>query len=216
MKVTNIETRRRHLAAVSLYPQGEKIETAEYEGEKLLIDREILRRCGIEIGTELEAKEVEELTFVSESYRAKERAVWYLSKADTTEKALFEKLCRNFSQKASAFAVAQMVKKGYLNDQRFAENYANSLINRNVSKRAALGKMLQKGVPLDMAKEVLSQRQQDESLAALALLETKYKNKLKSEDGIRKTIAALARRGFSYSDIKTAIDEFSKKEDLNV
>ena len=216
MKVTNIETRRRHLAAVSLYPQGEKIETAEYEGEKLLIDREILRRCGIGIGTELEAKEVEELTFVSESYRAKERAVWYLSKADTTEKALFEKLCRNFSQKAAAFAVAQMVKKGYLNDQRFAENYANSLINRNVSKRAALGKMLQKGVPLDIAKEVLAKSQEDESLAALALLETKYKNKLKSEDGIRKTIAALARRGFSYSDIKTALEEFSKKEDLNV
>lgn len=215
MKVTNIETRRRHLAAVSLYPQGEKIETAEYEGEKLLIDREILRRCGIEIGTELEAKEVEELTFVSESYRAKERAVWYLSKSDTTEKALFEKLCRNFSQKAAAFAVAQMVKKGYLNDRRFAENYANSLINRNVSKRAALGKLLQKGVTLDMAKDVLSKRQEDESLAALALLETKYKNKLSNEDGIRKTIAALARRGFSYSDIKTALEEFSKKEDIN-
>lgn len=216
MRVVNIEVRRRHLAAVSLLPEPEKINEAEYEGNKLLIDREILRRCNIEIGCELSNEEIKELVLVSESYRAKERAVWYLSKADTTEKALFEKLCRNFSEKAAAFAVAQMVKKGYVNDRRFAENYANSLINRNVSKRAALGKMLQKGVPLDMAKEVLSKRQEDESLAALTLLETKYKNKLSDEDGIRKTVAALYRRGFSYSDIKTALNEFSKKEDINV
>ncbi|MBQ4154446.1 MAG: regulatory protein RecX [Clostridia bacterium] len=216
MRVVNIEVRRRHLAAVSLLPEPEKINEAEYEGNKLLIDREILRRCNIEIGCELSNEEIKELVLVSESYRAKERAVWYLSKADTTEKALFEKLCRNFSEKAAAFAVAQMVKKGYVNDRRFAENYALLLSNRKVSKRAAVGKMLQKGVPLDMAKEVLSEREYDESIAVLELLKTKYKNKLGNDEQVRKTVAALYRRGFGYSDIKTALNEFSKKEDINV
>ena len=205
MKVVNIEIRRKHLAAITLFPAPEKIGTGEYEGDKVLIDREILSRCSVSINTELSVEELKELIYVSECYRAKEKAVWYLSRGDLSEKALFEKLKRSFSEKAAAFALSQMVKRGYVNDRRYAENLAKKFAGQNVSARASIGKMLEKGVPLDLAKEVLQGSKGTDSERAYKLLCSKYKNKTESEDDRRRTIAALQRRGFSYSDINTAL-----------
>lgn len=215
MKVTDIAPRRRHLAAVSLFPGPEKIKEAEYEGDNILIDVEILKRCNILKGSELSLAELKELIFVSECYRAKERAVWYLSKGDLSEKALFDKLNRGFSQKASAFAVAQMVKRGYIDDKRYAENLARRLAEKNVSGNAAVGKMLQKGVPLELAKQVLKDYKSTDCDKAYNLLTCKYKNKLSNEDDLRRTIAALQRRGFSHSDIRTALNRVSNENEEN-
>ena len=215
MKVIEIIPRRRHLAAVSLFPLPEKIENAEYEEDKILIDREILKRCEISKDSELSLSDLRELCFVSECYRAKERAVWYLSKGDLSEKALFDKLNRGFSQKASAFAVAQMVKRGYIDDMKYAENLARRLAEKNVSGNAAVGKMLQKGVPLELAKRVLKDYKSTDLDKAYNLLINKYKNKLREEDGLRRTVAALQRRGFSYSDIKAALKRVSDENEEN-
>ena len=155
MRVLEIGIRRRHLAALTLSPLPPKIDCAEYENDRLLIDREILDRCKIKKGSALSFEEVKELVFVSESYRAKQRAIWYLSKSDLSEKGLYNKLRRSFSDKASAFATEQMIKRGYVDDRRYAENLARILSEKNISANAAVGKMLEKGLELTLAKEVL-------------------------------------------------------------
>lgn len=212
MKITEIGIRRRHLAAISLYPVPEKIEGAEYEKEKILIDREILSRCNIAKDTELSLEDLKELVCISECYRAKNRAIWYLSKNDISEKALFEKLTKNFSEKASAFAVGQMVERGYVDDRRYAENMVRLLNAKNISGRGAVTKMLSKGIPLEIAKDVLEGYRDDDVIRAYNLLKTKYKNKL-TENDLNKTIAALSRRGFSYQTIKTAMGNILNSQD---
>jgi SOS response regulatory protein OraA/RecX len=212
MKITEIGIRRRHLAAISLYPAPEKIEGADYEKDKILIDREILSRCKIVKDTELSLEDLKQLVHVSECYRAKNRAIWYLSKNDISEKALFEKLTKNFSEKASAFAVEQMVKRGYVDDRRYAENMVRLLNAKNISGRGAITKMLSKGIPLETAKDVLEGYKDDDVIRACNLLKTKYKNKLTEED-LNKTIAALSRRGFSYQTIKSAIESILNPQD---
>lgn len=209
MKVLNIEVRRRHLAAVTFSENFERIENADYEGQKLLVDREILNRCEIKPDTELSLDEIKELVLVSECFRAKEKAVWYLSKGDLSEKGLYDKLRKNFSEKASAFALQQMVKRGYIDDRRYAENLLRILTERKVSSRAAVGKMLEKGVPMTIIKEVSEGTRNTDAERAEALLLTKYKNKMSNEDDLRRTVAALMRRGFVYSDIKTALNMFA-------
>ena len=49
------------------------------------------------------------------------------------------------------------------------------------------------------------------SLQIKELLKTKYRTRLGSEDGVRKTFAALQRKGFSYGDIRAALSEYSEK-----
>ncbi len=212
MKVMEIGIRRRHLAALTLMPAPKEIKGAEYEGDKLLIDREILERCNIKKGSELSLEDVRELVLVSESYRAKQRALWYLSRSDISEKSLYNKLRRGFSEKASAFATEQMVKRGYLDDRRFAENLSRSLSEHNISANAAVGKMLEKGLEMELIKDVLKGYKDHDTNRIVNLLGTKYKNKMGDEAAIQKTIAALARRGFSFDNIKEAIRIISSKE----
>lgn len=201
------------MAAVSFDVFCGEIENAEYESEKLLIDREILKRLQIEKGSELTLDEIKDLVFVSQCYRAKNKAVWYLSQSDLSKKALYDKLLRTYSQKASAFAVEQMLKKGYLNDERYAENLAHRLFSQNVSVKAAVGKMLAKGVDLDLAKKAVAEYKDDNYLSAYRLLITKYKNKLSNEDDVRRTVQALLRRGFSYTDVKSALEKVKSSAD---
>ncbi len=208
MLVVEIAPRRRGLALIRLSPPPPLgIDGAEYEKEQLLVDREILARCGINCNQELSEADVRELVRVSEAYRAKQRAVWFLSQGDLSERALYDKLCRNFTERAAAFAVAQMVEKGYINDYNYAERLIVKCKEKNLSKRAIKNQLFLKGVPTEIANTVLSNASLEESeiSRAVALLKTKYKNKINTEEEIRKTVAALVRRGFSYSNIKTAL-----------
>ncbi len=208
MTVTDIAIRRRGLSAVTLSPPPEKIADGEYEGERLLIDREILARCQIEKGSELGEEDVKNLCYVSACFRAKQKAIWHLSQSDHSEKALFEKLCRSFPEKAAAFAVAMMRERGYVDDRKYARYLAKKFRTENRSKRETLEKMYLKGIPTDLAKEVLSDAgfEDDECQRAVALIKSRYLSKINDEDGVKKVIAALQRKGFSFADIKKALE----------
>lgn len=210
MTVLDVAPRRKHRVAVTFSPPPEQgISGAEYEGEKLLIDKVIAARCDITKGSNLREAEVKQLIFVSECYRAKERAIWLLSGQDYSEKGLYNKLIKNFTPKASAFAVAQMQKKGFVNDEKYAAALVLKFKAKNFSKRQMAEKLAQSGISKEISHRLL---RQDEDIAAtdvsraVELLKGKYINKIGDEEGRRKTFAALMRRGFSYSDIKKAFE----------
>jgi len=52
----------------------------------------------------------------------------------------------------------------------------------------------------------------DNVSAVVDLIFTKYRNKLDAQDGNKKVIAALMRKGFSYSDIREAFDRIENEE----
>ena len=72
--------------------------------------------------------------------------------------------------------------------------------------------MYLKGIPLDLAKEILSQTESDEGAQIKALLEGKFAYKLTLENGAEKVFAALVRKGFSFGEIKKALKKY--KEEL--
>lgn len=217
MQVIDIAPRRRGLAAVLIKPPLEKqIKGVEYEGERLLLDRTILNRCGIEKGTTLSGEDVENLIYVSECYRAKQKAIWHLSQSDHSEKALYDKLCRKFTDKAAAFAVEQMIEKGYINDHKFAERFVSKELAKNRSLREIKNKLRLKGVSSDIIKQTTENAEHtvDEVEQIVSLINTKYKNKISDEEGARKTFASLQRKGFLYSDIKSAFERLNLSQSL--
>lgn len=210
MRVVDIAARRKSRVAITLSPLPEaKLFGAEYEGEKILIDKVIAARCDITLGCELSDEDLKQLVYVSECYRAKERAVWLLSGQDYSEKALYQKLIKSYTKKAAAFAVSQMVKKGFVNDERFAAALVSRCRAKNMSKRQILQKLAQNGISAEISSLLVKQNEDianTENLRAAELIKSKYLNKITSEEGRKKTFSALMRRGFSVSDIKKAFE----------
>ena len=54
----------------------------------------------------------------------------------------------------------------------------------------------------------------DPTEAILTLVERKYKRKLDDKKDFQNTVAALMRKGFSYSEIRTALKEYENSSDM--
>ena len=203
MQILNIQKDKLHLTKISLS-----------NGEEVLIDNDVCRDNYLKKGDEISEEKLNALVFQSQYQRAKSRAVWYLDRKDRTAKDLYNKLClAGFDKKAVVKVIARLQEVGLIDDLRFAENYASRLMEGNVSKREALQKMLQKGVPYDMAKDVLAECDSDEGAQIEALINKKYRTKLMVEGGKEKVYAALIRKGFSYEAVKNALKNYIEFED---
>ena len=180
------------------------------DASQLLLDIDVCADNALRVGSELSAEEIKKLCFDSDYRRAKSRALWYLDRSDHTEKALFQKLLRaGFGKNASAAVMARLVELGMVDDCRFAERFVERCCENNISKREALHKMLEKGVPYDLAKQALEAQECDECEQLNALIEKKYAYKLTQPNGMQKVYAALVRKGFSYGAIRTALKKYS-------
>lgn len=181
-------------------------------GTEILIDNDVLAENGITVGQNITEDELRVFQYDSDYRRAKSRALWYLDRMDYTEKALYEKLLKaGFSKKASAAVLARLCELGVVDDRRYAERMSERLKENNVSPRETMHKMLLKGVPYDLAKEMLENGENNEEEQIKNLLEGKYAYKLTQEKGIEKVYAALVRKGFSYSAVKTAMKNYTQE-----
>lgn len=198
MKILSVLSRKKGLSLV----------TTE-DGRELLLDTELLALKGIAANSQVE--NMEELIFDSEFKRAKSRAMWYLSRRDHSEKELKDKLIKGgFSQKASSLAVERMCEMGLVDDYAFAKRFYEQMVVYNHSSvKEATYKLKLKGINPEIIKEALEEKPFDEGENIKLLVERKYKSKLASEDGVKKVFAALVRKGFSFSDVRRALKEYS-------
>ena len=81
-----------------------------------------------------------------------------------------------------------------------------------MSKNHIKQEMYKRGVPNDIIAYTLEDIEIDNVSAVVDLILTKYRNKLDIQDGNKKVISALMRKGFSYSDIREAFDRIESEE----
>ncbi len=198
MTVVSLNKAKKHLVSVCFD-----------SGEEILLDSDVVSEAALCTGAVLTEEDIVSLKERSEYTRAKSRALWHLDSCDHTARALYDKLVKaGFDKKASAAVIARLQELGMVDDRRFAQRYAERCERQNISRRAAYSKMLQKGVPKDIAEEILSSREVDEVAQVRALIDKKYRTKMQSEEDIPKVYAALVRRGFSYGSVREAINKF--------
>lgn len=143
--------------------------------------------------------------------KARARALETLAAQELSSGQLYERLCRRFTGQAAAEVVAEMVQREYVNDTRYAEARARSLLAARKSRRAAAQDLRQKGLnaqqvaaALDAVYAPEEEGEDPELTAAVALVESRYRTKLSA--GRRDlVVAALQRRGFAYPVIKEAV-----------
>lgn len=201
MIINAFKRQKKHLTAVQLS-----------DGREILLDNDTCTDFCLKQDAEITEERLQELMYDSEYRRAKSRALWYLDRADRTEKGLYRKLCEaGFDKKVSAAVVARFVEVGLLDDRRFAENFAERCKEANISPRETVRRLYEKGISYDMAKETVSETETDEETQIRALIEKKYARKLELENGAEKVYAALIRKGFSFSAVRNVLKKYSEE-----
>ena len=202
MVITAIEPRRKSLSAI--YIDGEFA---------LKLDTETVLSERLKVGDEIDDDRLLELIKASDSRRAKEKALWLISYRDHSEGELRQKLSKDFGEEAVDKAINRLVELGLINDEDFARKYAESLSHKHLSNRQIQQKLRLKGIDRELSSETVEELDLDEKDEIRALINKKYIRKLSDEADLRRTVAALQRRGFAYSDIKSVINEFAEFEE---
>ena len=161
----------------------------------------------------LEEWQIEDLRKQSDTRRALDKAMDYLSLRDHAAGELYQKLCRKFDEHSAAYAVARAGELGLLNDADFARRRAAELLRKRKSRREILNDLSAKGIDrntvADVVEELFAETDDGESPeleTARALVQRQYAAKLAA--GKRDQVAAaLARRGFSHAVIREVLSD---------
>lgn len=155
----------------------------------------------------IELDELNALLAQSRYNRTRSRALFYLSGRDYAAKELERKLYRCADKETAAAVVARLTEVGLINDAAYAERLARNLMQyKQYPRRRVLQTLLEKGISRADAELALEALEPDDFQQALALIRKKYYNKIEDRENREKTVAALARYGFSYDAVRRAIN----------
>ncbi|MDR2531791.1 MAG: recombination regulator RecX [Oscillospiraceae bacterium] len=148
--------------------------------------------------------------------KAKNHALKFLSYRDHCGGELLKKLGRYYERETCLAALEWVREAGYQDDEKYAEKFAAVLIEtKRYGVRKARYEMKLKGLSDESVKNALEPYGDDEITDIITeLIRRKYADCLEDRQGIKKTADALMRRGYDYSDIKTAIAKV--KEDIEL
>ncbi len=180
----------------------------------LILDRGLCESEGLKVGDDISEEKLESLVEHSACLRAKSRAVWLLESRDYTQRGMYNKLRPLYGEYAAEFAASYCAQIGLIDDERFAERMAYSLSQRGVSDREAVRRLISKGVAREVATAAVEGAQSDPAAQLEDIIRKKYALRLESGDKkeTERVVAALARKGFGFGDIRRAIAKFSDAE----
>ncbi len=200
------------MTITEIKPTKKALSSVYIDGEYAMkLDTAVLCENCVKAGTVLSDEQLKELIEKSEYKRAKEKALWLLSCKDYSKKELTGKLRRESSEDTAREVCERMEELGLVNDETFARRYAHDLLYlKHMSARGAKYKLMEKGIDRDLCDEILDEFDTDPVEQIAELIEKKYADKLDDEKGRRRTVAALQRLGYGWSDIKSAMELFEE------
>lgn len=150
-----------------------------------------------------------------EEYRdARRKAMRLLEHMDRTERGLRDKLRQaGFSQLAVDYALSYVESYGYIDDERYARTYIAYRMNTK-SRQKIIQELISKGVDKETVaaawEEEAALNMPDEREILYRTIEKKYCPDTElNEKEMRRLQGYLIRRGFSYSDIKSALENMN-------
>lgn len=146
---------------------------------------------------------------------ALKQAMRLLSGKDYSKKALIQKLTdKKFSPETCESIMERLTEYGYIDDARYAKKLARNYIEvKKYGKKRAKMMMIEKGLSSALADKALSKYSDEEIIdEIIAIIEKKYydsffESGLEGHKERQKAMAALARRGYGYEQIKKAVAE---------
>lgn len=170
------------------------------------VDALYFSTCGCKDGDELTAEQAETFLRDANARRAFNKAAGLLSYQDRTRKQLIDRLKEDYGEDAAEAAADRLEELRLIDDDRYAEAYAAELLRRKKMAPSRIVQELQRrGIDRETAAFTVQALDFDAQTCIIELLQTKYRGKYADEKGLRRTVAALQRLGYSYSDIRSAL-----------
>ena len=161
---------------------------------------------------EINEEELTELLNTVSFRRAYNKGLDFLSRRPYGTKELIKKLCEKGHEKESAQkACERLTELGLLNDEEYARILANDLSERkNYGIKRVKQELIFRGIDREIVENTIDSLDNDPQKSIIILVKKKYINKLNDEKGKKRTVDALLRLGYSYSDIKNALNTISE------
>lgn len=188
------------------------------DGEYLLtVDEIFWFSCGLVSGDEINEEELTAFEEAAGSRRAFNSALNSLDYRDHSEKEIRAKLLRKHDADYVDEAVEKLIELDLVNDERYAENYARELFERKkFGKMRIKSELRARGISADIAnaavEELFEEEEPDNVQRIVDIIGKRYYNRMNDEVGRKKVFSALQRMGYSFSDIREAMSEFSDDE----
>lgn len=176
---------------------------------KIYIHSEIIRKYNIAKGMELSEEEADRLIYENDLRRARERALYLMESRDHSYRELFDKLEKNYSEDICFEVCNRLAEIGVINDRRYAEKLCRQLFEvKKLGRYRVRQEMRLKGLGSEIIEEAMENfSEEDEPFERLEkLVEQKYERYLTDRKGVEKVRNALARKGYSFGEIKEVLD----------
>lgn len=164
-------------------------------------------------GTDIDEEQWQTLVEGINYKKALNKCADFLSRREHSVKELKTKLLRTVDEVSAQKAIDRYLEAGYLDDEHFCESLVEYLYNvKKYSTNHVRQECYKRGIDSDIIRRVMDDFEVDNTDTIAELIERKYLSKLEQENGKEKVIAALQRKGFSYSDIKSAFNRLEDNE----
>ena len=171
--------------------------------------------CKVKDGEEISDEQVEVILKGIILKRAKQKALSLLQSMDRTKSELRERLLRqDFPEKIADEAVRYVESFGYVDDRRYVESFILSRKGRK-SKREIFAELSRKQVDEAIVDEMMERcyDAEDSGEAIRRFLKKRhYDPEQATMEEKQKVYAYLARKGFSYREIKEVMDLAAMEE----
>lgn len=214
MKITSISIQQRDKNRVNVSVDGKY---------RFSLDYTQIAELGVKVGKEYTEAELSDLENESQFGKLYMRALEYSLMRPHSQYELSQYLYRKtrdtltktgsvkkgVSKALTERVFDRIISKGYVNDEAFARYWVeNRQLRKGISKRKLQAELASKGVERSIVEALLSETDRTDEEEIQKIIEKKAGR----YDSEQKLIAYLARQGFSYDDIKQAIEN-SKKTD---
>lgn len=204
-KITDIKPQVKNPTRCNVY-----LDNAFYCGLEL----ETVMRYRLKAGDDIEKERLDEIQSDSETARAFDKALSFISLSKKTKKQVRDYLTKKgYTDKTIDRALEKMQSYAFVDDEDYARDYTRS-VSANKGKRLIALELKRKGVSDADASAALDELG-DELPSATAVAEKYAKNKEKNRENLLKCYKYLLSKGFSYDTAKQAADEIFRYEDDN-
>ncbi len=161
---------------------------------------ETLARHKIKTDGEIDEEEFKEIKAENDRKLSFDMAVGYLEKYVVSEKGLREYLKKKgFDDLTIKNAVEKLREYGYVDDEKFAKNYFDSL-SSSQGKNVIASKLRAKGVSKEIVEDLMENIDEESQLNQAVNLAKKFlKNREKSAKTKQKCLAHLIYKGYDYN-----------------
>ena len=172
----------------------------------------------LKVGSIINKEQLEHMLFEDGCKKCYAKACKFLSMRGRSKKELCDKLKeKGFSKEQIEYAIDEADKRGYIDDDAFAREYAEYLLSRGYGGFVLKQKLFQKGIDKETADRVIEELSDGEQLRAAMDFGTKaFAKYAREEDAFKrrnKFYAAMSRHGFGFEAAKAVYERLSGETD---